>query len=142
MENFQQNRWKQTVWLKKALIHSSNATKDSDPMVVMDQRPTNEKCRFTSIGIIHIFNDKYTYSPEFLIKYHKDIFLQEVLFSYFQTDTIKVATANFFNIITEHLTIAANYVINLLLEMDNPPNKNTKNEIEHKIKIFSLILGV
>lgn len=67
--------------------------------------------------------------------------MQEVLFSHFQTDTIKVATAKFFNIITEHLTTAANYVINLSLEMDNPPNENTKNEIEHKIKIFSLILG-
>lgn len=127
--------------IEKGLIHSINATKDPNPIVVMDQRPTNEKCRLTSIGLIHIFNYKYTYSPEFLLKYHRDIFLQEVLFSHFQTDTIKVATAKFFNIITEHLTTASNYVINLSLEKDNPPNENTKNEIEHKIKIFSLILG-
>jgi hypothetical protein len=45
----------------------------------MDQRPTNEKCRFTSIGFIHILNDKYTYSPEFLIKYHKDLFARSTI---------------------------------------------------------------
>jgi len=67
--------------------------------------------------------------------------LQEVLFSHFQTDTIKVATAKFFNIITDYLTTTSNYVINLSLEMDKPLNENIKNEIEHKIKIFSLILG-
>ncbi|WP_458719109.1 hypothetical protein [Candidatus Nitrosocosmicus sp. R] len=128
--------------IEKGLIHSINATKDPNPMVVMDQRPNNEKFSLTSIGLIHIFNNKYIYSPEFLLKYHKDIFLQKVLFSHIQTDTIKVATAKFFNIITEHLTTASNYVINLSLEMDNPPNENTKNEIEHKIKIFSLILGL
>ena len=81
---YQQNRWKQTVWLKKALIHSSNATKDPNPMVVMDQRPTNEKCRLTSIGLIHIFNDKYTYSPEFLIKYHKISFCKKYYLATFK----------------------------------------------------------
>ena len=110
-------------------------------MVVIDQKPTSEKCRLTSIGLIHIFNDRYTYSPDFLLKYHNDIFLQEVLFNLFQTNTIKAATAKFFNIITDYLTTTSNYVINLSLEMDKPLNENIKNEIEHKIKIFSLILG-
>ena len=57
--------------IEKGLIQSMNATMDPNPMIVMDQKPTNEKCRLTSIGLIHMFNDRYTYSPDFLLKYHK-----------------------------------------------------------------------
>ena len=127
--------------IEKGMIHSINTAMDPNPRVVTNQKPTNEKCGLTSIGLIHIFNDKYTYSPDFLLKYSDDIFLQEVLFNLFQTNTIKAATAKFFNIITDYLTTTANYVINLSLEMDKPLNEDIKNEIEHKIKIFSLILG-
>ena len=127
--------------IEKGMIHPINTTIDPNPRVVTNQKPTNEKCRLTSIGLIHIFNDKYTYSPDFLLKYSDDIFLQEVLFNLFQTNTIKAATAKFFNIITDYLTTTSNYVINLSLEMDKPLNEDIKNEIEHKIKIFSLILG-
>ena len=127
--------------IEKGMIHSINTTMTQIQWLVINQKPTNEKCRLTSIGLIHIFNDKYTYSPDFLLKYPNDIFLQEVLFNHFQANTIKVATAKFFNIITDYLTTTSNYVINLSLEMDKPLNEDTKNEIEHKIKIFSLILG-
>ncbi len=127
--------------IEKGMIHPINTTIDPNPRVVTNQKPTNEKCGLTSIGLIHIFNDKYTYSPDFLLKYSDDIFLQEVLFNFFQTNTIKAATAKFFNIITDYLTTTANYVINLSLEMDKPLNEDIKNEIEHKIKTFSLILG-
>ena len=49
--------------LEKGIIHSINTTINPNPMVVIDQKPTIEKCRLTSIGLIHIFNDRYTYSP-------------------------------------------------------------------------------
>ncbi len=63
--------------IEKGMIHSINTTIDPNPTVVINQKPTNEKCRLTSIGLIHIFNDKYTYSPDFLLKYPNDIFLQK-----------------------------------------------------------------
>lgn len=127
--------------LEKGIIHSINTTINSNPVVNISQKQTNEEYRLTSIGLIHIFNDRYTYSPDFLLKYHNDIFLQEVLFNLFHSSTIKAATAKFFNIITDYLTTTSNYLINLSLEIDKPLSEETKNEIEHKIKIFSLILG-
>ena len=127
--------------LEKGIIHSINTTINSNPVVNISQKQTNEEYRLTSIGLIHIFNDRYTYSPDFLLKYHNDIFLQEVLFNLFHSSTIKAATAKFFNIITDYLTTTSNYLINLSLEIDKPLSEDTKNEIEHKIKIFSLILG-
>ncbi|MDF0681041.1 MAG: hypothetical protein P0116_08765 [Candidatus Nitrosocosmicus sp.] len=127
--------------LEKGIIHSINKTINSNPVVNISQKQTNEEYRLTSIGLIHIFNDRYTYSPDFLLKYHNDIFLQEVLFNLFHSSTIKAATAKFFNIITDYLTTTSNYLINLSLEIDKPLSEETKNEIEHKIKIFSLILG-
>ena len=127
--------------LEKGIIHSINTTINSNPGVNINQKPANEEYRLTSMGLIHIFNDRYTYSPDFLLKYQNDIFLQEVLFSLFQTITIKAATAKFFNIITDYLTSTSDYVINLSLEMNKPVNEDIKNEIEHKIKVFSLILG-
>ena len=140
-ENFSTASVETNSLIEKGIIHSINTTIDPNPTVVINQKPTNEKCRLTSIGLIHIFNDKYTYSPDFLLKYPNDIFLQKVLFNNFQANTIKVATAKFFSVITDYLTTTSNYVINLSLEMDKPLNEDTKNEIEHKIKIFSLILG-
>ena len=112
-ENFSAVSLETSSLLEKGIIYSINTTINSNPVVNINQKPTNEEYRLTSIGLIHIFNDRYTYSPDFLLKYHNDIFLQEVLFSLFQTSTIKAATAKFFNIITDYLTTTSNYVINL-----------------------------
>jgi hypothetical protein len=140
-ENFSAVSLETNSLLEKGIIYSINTTINSNPVVNINQKPTNEEYRLTSIGLIHIFNDRYTYSPDFLLKYHNDIFLQEVLFNLFQTSTVKAATAKFFSIITDYLTTTSNYVINLSLEKNKPVDEDTKNEIEHKIKIFSLILG-
>ncbi|HKU84572.1 MAG TPA: hypothetical protein VJP58_11075 [Candidatus Nitrosocosmicus sp.] len=140
-ENFSALTLEINSLLEKGMIHSTNSTTNPNPITDIGQKPSNGEFRLTSIGLIHIFNHKYTYSPDFLIKYHNDIFLQNVLFNLFQANTIKAATAKFFNIITDYLTTTSDYVIKLSLELNKPLNEDMKNEIEHKIKIFSLILG-
>lgn len=127
--------------MEKGIIEPNNTPIDSNPKVVSNRQVTNEKCKLTSLGLIHIFSNKYTYSPDFLIKYKDDIVLHELLFKHFQSNTIKAATAKFFNIITDYLTTSSNYIINLSLEQDKPLTPDMKEEFEHKIKIFSLILG-
>ena len=127
--------------MEKGIIEPNNTPIDSNPKVVSNQQVTNEKCKLTSLGLIHIFSNKYTYSPDFLIKYNDDIVLHELLFKHFQSNTIKTATAKFFNIITDYLTTSSNYIINLSLEQDKPLTADMKDEIEHNIKIFSLTLG-
>jgi hypothetical protein len=140
-ENFSALTLEINSLLEKGMIRSIDTTINSNPMTGMGQKPSKGEYRLTSNGLIHIFNDKYTYSPDFLLKYHNDIFLQNVLFNLFQTNTIKAATAKFFNIITDYLTTTSNYVIKLSLEVNKPLSEDIKNEIEHKMKIFSLILG-
>jgi hypothetical protein len=139
-ENFSTVSLEINSLIEKGLIQPIS-TINPNLMADIGQKSSREEFSLTSIGLIHIFNDKYTYSPDFLLKYQNDIFLQKVLFSLFQTNTIKAATAKFFNIITDYLTSTSNYVINLSPEMNKPIDEDTTNEIEHKIKIFSLILG-
>lgn len=127
--------------VEKGILELINTPIDSNPRVVLNRQITNEKCKLTSMGLIHIFSNRYTYSPDFLIKYNNDIILQELLFKHFQPNTIKTATAKFFNIITDYLTTSSDYIINLSLEQDKPLSPDMKEEIVHKIKIFSLTLG-
>ena len=131
-ENFSAVSLETSSLLEKGIIHSINTTINSNPGVNINQKPANEEYRLTSIGLIHIFNDRYTYSPDFLLKYQNDIFLQEVLFSLFQTITIKAATAKFFNIITDYLTTTSNYVINLSPGMNKPVHEYTKMKMSTK----------
>jgi len=88
--------------LEKGILELDNTHMDSSPRVVSNHQITNEKCRFTSRGLIHIFSNRFTYSPDFLIKYNNDPFLQELLFKHFQSNTIKTSTAKFFSIITDY----------------------------------------
>jgi hypothetical protein len=127
--------------MEKGILKLNNTILDSNPRIGLNQQRTNEKCKLTSAGLIHIFSNRYTYSPDFLIKYNEDIVLQELLFKHIQSNTIKSATAKFFNIITDYLTASSDYIINLELEPDKPLTAEVREEIVHNIKIFSLILG-
>ncbi|MDN5846235.1 MAG: hypothetical protein L0H53_08185 [Candidatus Nitrosocosmicus sp.] len=63
------------------------------------------------------------------------------MFKHFQYNTIKTATVKFFNIITDYLTTSSDYIINLALDPGKPLTAEMREELAHKIKIFSLELG-
>ena len=127
--------------IEKGIIQLDITPRGSNPRAVSDQQVTNDKFKLTSVGLIHIFSNKYTYSPDFLVRYNDDIVLQELLFKHFQANTIKMATAKFFNIITDYLKTSSDYIFSLSFEKDKPLSADMKEEIDQKIKIFALILG-
>ena len=127
--------------IEKGIIQLDITPRGSNPRAVSDQQVTNDKFKLTSVGLIHIFSNKYTYSPDFLVRYNDDIVLQELLFKHFQANTIKMATAKFFNIITDYLKTTSDYIFSLSFEKDKPLSADMKEEIDQKIKIFALILG-
>lgn len=127
--------------IEHGLIYKSNSSIHSNERSISNNNSNNQKYRFTSIGLIYIFNNKYTYSPDFLIEYENDIILQKLLFKYFQPHTMKIATAKFFNIITDYLSDLSNYLINLSANNHNSVTEELSEEIEHSLKTFALILG-
>jgi hypothetical protein len=127
--------------IEKGIIQLDITPRGSNPRAVSDQQVTNDKFKLTSVGLIHIFSNKYTYSPDFLVRYNDDIVLQELLFKHFQANTIKMATAKFFNIITDYLKTSSDYIFSLSFEKGKPLSADMKEEIDQKIKIFALILG-
>lgn len=127
--------------MEKGIIQLDTALLDSDQRAASNQQVNNKKFKLTSVGLIHIFSNKYTYSPDFLVTYIDDIVLQELLFKHFQSNTIKIATAKFYNIITDYLKTTSDYIFSLSFEKDKPLSEDMKEEIGQKIKIFGLILG-
>ncbi len=101
----------------------------------------DQKYKITSIGLIHILNKRYIYSPDFLIRYEDDVILQKILYPFFQPITIKSSTAKFYNIIVDYLFTVSEYLINLSKDLQKSISENQLEEIEQNIKIFSLILG-
>ncbi len=127
--------------LEKGIIQLDIAPLGSNPRAISNQQVPDDKFKLTSVGLIHIFSNKYTYSPDFLVRYNDDIVLQELLFKHFQSNTIKMATAKFFNIITDYLKTSSDYIFSLSFEQDKSLFADMKEEIDYKIKIFALILG-
>ena len=141
VENLSTASVETTSLMEKGIIQPDNTPLDLNPRAISNQQITNEKFKLTSLGLLHIFSNMYTYSPDFLVRYNDDIVLQELLFNHFQPNTIKMATAKFFNIITDYLKTSSNYIFSLSFEQDKPLTANMKEEIDQKIKIFALILG-
>ena len=127
--------------MEKNIIQLDNTPLDLNPRAVSNQQVTNEKFKLTSLGLLHIFSNMYTYSPDFLIRYNDDIVLQELLFKHFQSNTIKMATVKFFSIITDYLKTSSDYFFSFSFEQDKPLSAEMEEEIDQKIKIFALILG-
>lgn len=127
--------------IEKGIIQLDITPLGSNSRAVSKQQVSNEKFKLTSLGLIHIFSNKYTYSPDFLVRYNDDIVLQELLFKHFQTNTIKMATAKFFSIVTDYLATSSDYLFSFSFEQDKPLSAEMEDEIDQKIKINALILG-
>lgn len=108
------------------------------------KKSTVWKYKISSKGLLYIFNQNFIYSPNFLVIYEKDEVLQEILYQFFYSATIKSATAKFFNIIREYLHSLSNYLFNLSnLRKETPTITNNKLglEIETELINTSLLLG-
>ncbi len=57
----------------------------------------------TTNGLFYIFSNQLNYSPSLLVRYSHNVILSNLLFPYFELETIERATAGFYSIITQYL---------------------------------------
>ena len=97
--------------------------------------------KLTNMGLLHIFNGKFIYSPGLLVRYHDEIVLKDLLYKYFDLKTIRSSSAKFFVLISEYLYDISSYLLGYRHTDSSPLTSEIIKEIEHNLNLITLILG-
>lgn len=91
------------------------------------------KYQLTSTGLFYVLTETRSYPPSLLKKYSDDPILQDLLYQYFEVDSISSSTGRFFSLITQYLRQCCRITLNWLEDTQN------SNE-EHKNKMMNHLL--
>ncbi|GKS61470.1 MAG: hypothetical protein DA329_05675 [Candidatus Nitrosocosmicus sp.] len=132
-----------TSLLEKGLIESGNSPFPTAENTIADERqsPLNNTYKLTSIGLIHIFNNKFIYSPSLLVKYHDSLVLKDLLYKYFELKTIASSSAKFFVLITDYLSDVSSYLLGYQRNSSGQLTLEVERELENHLNLCALSLG-
>ena len=106
--------------------------------------------KLTNCGLFYIFSNVTTYSPKLLVKYQDNMLLKTLLYSYFETDTIKSCTARLYSVITSYLRTCCEstlYTLNIIKGTANTEEhdgyiKGLESELEWHIKTLGFKIAI
>ncbi len=130
-----------TGLLEKDLVEVEKPKDISSHDRMEEQGHVSHNYKLTNTGLIHIFSGRFAYSPYLLVKYQQEVVLRDLLYEYFELDTIRSSSAKFFVLITEYLADVSTYLIGYNKMSNDTLTKDIEEEIERNLKLFALILG-
>jgi hypothetical protein len=106
--------------------------------------------KLTSCGLFYIFSNVTTYSPKLLVKYQDNILLKTLLYSCFETYTIKTCTARLYSVITRYLRKCCEstlYTLNIIKSNASTEErggyiKGLESELEWHVKTLAFKIAI
>ncbi len=130
-----------TGLLNKELVELEKPRDMSSHDQGREQDRLSKNYKLTNSGLIHIFSSKFVYSPNFLVRYHQEVVLRELLYKYFELDTIRSSSAKFFVLITEYLADVSRYLLGYHRISNRSLSKEIQEDVEFNLRLFALALG-